>query len=121
MQNRGCLFKTTTDAEIVLLGFLEYGADFVKRLNGVFTFAIMDEQKNTLYLFRDRLGVKPLFYSVKYEATIFASEIKGLLAYPAIKPQINKQGLNEIFSLGPAKTPVWVFFKRYRKCYLPII
>lgn len=105
LQNRGCLFKTTTDAEIVLLGFLEYGADFVKRLNGVFSFAIMDEPQNTLYLFRDRLGVKPLFYSVKYEATIFASEIKGLLSYPAIKPQISKQGLNEIFSLGPAKTP----------------
>lgn len=103
--NLGYAFETTSDAEIALLGFAEYGADYVKRLNGVFAFAIADETENALYLFRDKLGVKPLFYSTEENETVFSSELKGIFAHPQKKRRVSRQGLNEIFSLGPAKTP----------------
>lgn len=101
---KGWSFQTTSDTEVVLLGFLEYGTEFVKKITGNFAFAIMDEKEQCIYLFRDRLGIKPLFYHFTDDDIIFASEIKGLFAYPGIKPQIDVSGLNEIFSIGPAKT-----------------
>ncbi|HKM04827.1 MAG TPA: asparagine synthase (glutamine-hydrolyzing) [Lachnospiraceae bacterium] len=103
---KGYIFQTSCDTEIILLGFVEYGSDFVKKLNGIFAFSIMDELENSLYLFRDRSGIKPLFYHILSNGTvIFSSEMKGLFAHPDIKPQLDHNGLNEIFSIGPAKTP----------------
>ena len=83
---------------------LAYGPDFVKQMNGIFAFGIMDPVKDCLVLFRDRLGVKPLFYTCFHDQVIFSSEIKGLFAYPGVTPKLDKKGLNEIFSIGPAKT-----------------
>lgn len=83
---------------------MEYGPDFVKQMNGIFAFGIMDPVKDCLVLFRDRLGVKPLFYTCFHDQVIFSSEIKGLFAYPGVTPKLDKKGLNEIFSIGPAKT-----------------
>ena len=60
--------------------------------------------KQKLYLFRDRSGIKPLFYTLYNKTLVFSSEIKGLLCYPGVKAQVNKEGLCEIFGLGPAKT-----------------
>ena len=80
------------------------GPSFIKKLNGIFAIALWDESCQTLHLFRDRLGVKPLFYTKKDETTIFSSEIKGLFAYPDIVPELDRNSLNEIFALGPAKT-----------------
>lgn len=100
----GCSFRTSSDTEVILTGYMEFGPDFVKRLNGIFAFAIVDPVKQRLCLFRDPAGVKPLFYTIRGSELIFASELKGILAYPGIKPQLDKQGLNEIFSLGPART-----------------
>ncbi len=102
--NKGWQFETTSDTEIILLGFIEYGAEFVEKLNGIFAFAIMDERNQAIYLFRDRAGIKPLFYSVVDQTLVFSSEIKGIFTYPDIRPQIDIKGLNEIFSIGPAKT-----------------
>ena len=101
---KGCNFETSSDTEILLNGYMAYGPDFVKKLNGIFAFAIMDTSKQALYLFRDPVGVKPLFYTRQQDIFVFASEIKGLFAYPGIQPEIDKTGLNEIFGLGPAKT-----------------
>lgn len=102
--NMGYLFKTHTDTEVILTGFMAYGSEFVKELNGIFSFAVWDENNSTLYLARDRFGVKPLFYTVKDETIVFSSEIKALFEYPGIKPQIDSNGLCEIFGLGPAKS-----------------
>lgn len=101
---KGWKFSTTSDTEVVLTGYMEYGPDFVKQMNGIFAFGIMDPVKDRLVLFRDRLGVKPLFYTCFQDQVIFSSEIKGLFAYPGITPKLDKRGLNEIFSIGPAKT-----------------
>ena len=100
----GYSFQTSSDTEVILAGYMEYGPDFVKRLNGIFAFAIMDTAHNRLCLFRDRAGVKPLFYMVRDEELIFSSELKGILAYPGVKAQLDRRGLNEVFSIGPART-----------------
>ncbi len=102
---RGMKFTTTSDTEVILLGYICYGQDFVKKLNGIFAYAIADLDQNTYYLYRDPIGVKPLFYYVSDGTLIFSSEIKGIFEYPGIKPTLSKRGLNEIFALGPAKTP----------------
>ncbi len=101
---QGHSFKTTCDTEVILTGYMEYGADFVKQLNGIFAFAILDPVRKRLSLFRDRSGVKPLFYTVRNEEIIFASELKGIFAYPGIRPVLDRKGMNEIFSIGPART-----------------
>lgn len=102
--DKGWDFHTSSDTEVILTGFIEYGPNFVRMMNGIFAFAIMDQEARQLYLFRDRLGVKPLFYSKQDEELIFSSELKGILAYPGVSPQLDKNSLNEIFSIGPAKT-----------------
>ncbi|HWT74913.1 MAG TPA: asparagine synthase (glutamine-hydrolyzing) [Mobilitalea sp.] len=100
----GYVFKTHCDTEVILVGYMALGCDFIKELNGIFSFAIWDDNGRTLLLARDRFGVKPLFYTMKDNTIVFASEIKALFEYPGIKPQLDSQGLCEIFGLGPAKS-----------------
>lgn len=100
----GAELQTTCDTEVILLGYLYYGMDYIKELNGIFSFGIWDESLGKLLLCRDRLGVKPLFYTVKDNTLIFSSEIKGILAFPGIEPVVDREGLCEVLGLGPAKT-----------------
>lgn len=100
----GAEFCTTGDTEVILEGYMLHGSDFIKKLNGIFAIALWDLSTHRLMLFRDRLGVKPLFYTNIENTLVFASEIKGLFAYPGITPKIDREGLCEIFALGPAKT-----------------
>ncbi len=94
------------DCELILKSFLQYGPDFAFRLNGVFSFAIFDFSEKEWYLYRDFFGTKPLFYTDSPDhATVFSSEIKGLFCYPGVTPKLSGESLNEIFSLGPARTP----------------
>lgn len=101
---QGARFHTESDTEVILQGYLKYGEDFVKKLNGIFAFAIWDSRTERLFLFRDRLGVKPLFYTMAGDTLVFSSEIKGLFSYPGVKPELDREGLCEIFALGPAKS-----------------
>lgn len=100
----GAVFETTSDTEVILNGYLLHGIKFIKQLNGIFAAAIWDSHSGKLHLFRDRLGVKPLFYTKKEDTFLFSSEIKGLFAYPEVTPILDKNGLCEIFALGPAKS-----------------
>lgn len=104
LERKGVSFSTTSDTEVLLAGYMTEGVSFVEKLNGIFAFAIYDEQKDTLFLFRDRLGVKPLFFMMFEDTFLFASELKGLFSYPGNAPAIDKDSLCEIFALGPAKT-----------------
>lgn len=104
LEQEGAVFETTSDTEVILTGYLYHGVDYVKQLNGIFAFCIWDESLKRLYLFRDRLGVKPLFYTLFNNTLIFSSELKGILSYPGFRARIDKEGLCEIFGLGPAKT-----------------
>lgn len=104
LEKRGQRFETTDDTEVVLNGLFTYGTDFVKQMNGVFAFAFYDEKLGVLHLFRDRIGVKPLFYTRQGDTIFFASEIETLLANSGVKPVLDRKGLNEVLSIGPAKT-----------------
>ncbi len=102
--SKGYVFETTTDTEVILYAYIEYGADSVNMLNGIFAYAIWDSGEKRLYLFRDRSGIKPLFYTIKYNTIVFGSEIKALFEHPNISPEIDKNSLREIFGIGPART-----------------
>ena len=102
--SEGASFRTTSDTEVILEGYLLHGREYIKKLNGIFAIALCDSLSNQLLLFRDRLGVKPLFYTLKNHTLVFASEIKGLFAYPGIEPILDQDGLCEVFALGPAKS-----------------
>ena len=100
-------FEITThsDTEILLKSYIYYGKDVVNHLNGIFAFAIFDNSKSEIFLARDHFGVKPLFYKFSNNTLIFASEIKALFEYPDIEKVLDKQGISELFGIGPAHTP----------------
>jgi len=91
--------------ELLLFSFFINGTDFAKELRGAFALVLYDEGHKVLYLFRDALGLRPLFYTLKNNTLVFASEIKGLFCYPDIKPVLDHIGLTELLSLGPARNP----------------
>ena len=96
---------TDRNEELFLLAYMQYGPEFVKKINGVFGAVIWDETKKILFLFRDRIGAKPMFYTQKKETLFFASAIGSLFQYPGVDPVLDENGLCEIFALGPARTP----------------
>lgn len=107
----GFHFRGHSDTEVVLKTYIKYREKCAEKLNGIFAFAIYNSEDESVFLCRDRIGVKPLFYYEYNGGLIFASEIKTLLASGVVKPQIDEQGLNEIFFLGPARTPSCGVFK----------
>lgn len=114
LQQRGHVFKTTSDTEVLVHGYEEWGPELVHRLNGMFAFAVWDSPRQQLLLARDRLGIKPLFYAATPQALAFASEIKSLLLWPDLEPELDYPGISEYFSqhfVPGAGT----FYRRIRK------
>ncbi len=111
LKSLGHNFDTNSDTEVLLESFLEWGPSCVLHLNGIFAFALWDDENKSLFLVRDRFGVKPLFYSLCNTSFIFASEIKAILAHPQMKAEVTCEGLAEIFVLGPSRTPGISVFK----------
>ncbi|MFD0588329.1 asparagine synthase (glutamine-hydrolyzing) [Paenibacillus sp. GCM10027627] len=105
LESRGRSFTTTCDTEVLLVAFMEWGRASVERFNGIFAFAIWDTTARELFVARDRLGVKPLFFSQREGLFIFGSEPKCILEHPAVKAEVGAEGLAEIFVIGPARTP----------------
>lgn len=104
-------FETHTDTEVVLKSYIRMGADVVKDFNGIFAFAIYNKRKKELFLARDKMGVKPLFYAERNGGLIFASELKTLLCHPLIEPEIDQSGISELIFMGPGRTPGCGIFK----------
>ncbi|WP_096201087.1 asparagine synthase (glutamine-hydrolyzing) [Bacillus sp. FJAT-45350] len=102
---RGYRFEGHSDTEVLLTAYIEWGFSCLEKLNGIFAFAIWGEHDESLLVARDRLGVKPLFYTVQYGRLIFASELKALLAHRDIKPVVDESGLSEVLGLGPSRSP----------------
>lgn len=100
---KGYSFDTQCDTEVVLKAYCEWKEKCCEKLNGIFAFAVWDDGERSLFVCRDRIGVKPLFYSRKNGVFAFASRIKSLLLIPEISAEVDENGLNEIFMLGPAK------------------
>lgn len=101
----GYIFDTTCDTEVVLKSYHLWQEHCAEKLNGIFAFAIYNIDTEEVFLCRDRIGVKPLFYSNKNGIFAFASRTDSLLEVKGVEPVCDEDGLNEIFMLGPAKTP----------------
>ena len=99
LRTRGHRFRTTSDTEVLLKAYAAKGDDCLADLNGDFAFALHDARSNTLLLARDRMGVRPLFYTEYRGALFFASEIKALLALPGMTAEIDPFALDQIFTL----------------------
>src|ERR1700761_924663 len=89
-------FRTRSDTEVLLHSYLQWGRDCVRRLNGMFAFAIGAGRRRELLLARDRLGVKPLYYAVRPDGVLFGSEPKAVLAHPEFPAEIDAEGLAEL-------------------------
>jgi asparagine synthase (glutamine-hydrolysing) len=97
---RGHSYRTQSDTETIVHLYEEYGKDCVHHLRGMFAFAIWDSRRKTLFIARDRLGIKPLYYRLTGENFIFGSEIKALLAYPGVRADFNRGTLPEFLAFG---------------------
>lgn len=100
----GYSFTTTSDTEVILYAYMHYGSSFISKLNGIFSIVIWDGAQNRLFLYRDRVGVKPLFYTLQNNTLLFGSEPKALFCYPHFKAAIDENSLREILAIGPART-----------------
>lgn len=106
LERLGHAFHTHSDTETILLGWVEWGPRVVDRLRGMFAFAIHDARTHTLFLARDRLGVKPLHYTIAPDgALLFASELKGLLASPRVARAIEPTAIEDYFAYGYVPDP----------------
>lgn len=99
----GHRFLGHSDTEVVLHSYAEWGENCLSHLNGIFAFAVWEEKRKRLFLARDRIGVKPLFYAEQSGGLLFASEIKTILAYPAFRAELDEQGVAGIIMLGPGR------------------
>lgn len=107
--NAGHVFHTSSDTEVLLHAYQEYGTNCFKRLNGQFALAIWDCYKKELLLARDRVGIRPLFYTWFENRLVFASEIKSILEYPGIKVEIDYVALSQVFTFWTAIPPRTIF------------
>lgn len=111
LERAGHSFEGHSDTEVVLHSYAQWGESCVERFNGIFAFAVWEEKRKRLFLARDRIGVKPLFYKLQGGGLLFASEIKTILAHPAVKAELDEEGAAQILLLGPGRSPGSGVFK----------
>lgn len=109
LKHLGYSFRTESDTEVLLNAYLEYGSDCLNRLNGQFVFAIWNNEKKELFIARDRVGIRPLFYTQTKNTFIFGSEIKTLFEHPDVKSEIDPVSMSQIFTFWSTITPRTVF------------
>ncbi len=109
LQAAGHTFKTRSDTEVILHGYEQWGADCTTKFNGIFAFAIWDSRNNSLFLARDHLGVKPLYYAKLGQRLVFASEIKALLQDPDCPREVDLEALGQLFTLRYVPSPRTLF------------
>jgi asparagine synthase (glutamine-hydrolysing) len=110
LEKKGHSFATTSDTEVIIHGYEEYGMEILNELNGMFAFALYDSTKSLLFLARDRFGIKPLYYSIVNGNIIFSSEIKGILVHD-IKRDCNEEMIFEYLIHGLIDHKEETFFK----------
>ncbi len=113
LEKKGIKFKTHSDTEIVVQMYAMYGADCLKYFNGQFAFSIWDKNKQELFLARDRVGIRPLFYWAKNETFAFCSEIKGLFTLNQVPRAIRPESLAQVFTFWTTLTPNTPFEEVY--------
>lgn len=108
---KGYHFLGHSDTEVVLKAYHCYGAACCERFNGIFAFCVYEHLNRRLFLARDPMGVKPLFYALRGRSLIFGSELKALLCHPLIEAEISREGLYDLLFLGPGRTPGFGIFR----------
>ena len=98
LRQQGAVFSSSSDTEVLVEGLSIYGPQFIERLNGMFAIGAWNKRDKTLHLFRDRFGVKPLYYWFNKKTLVFASEIKAILQHPDYRIEVDKDALNEYFT-----------------------
>lgn len=107
---RGHTFRTRSDTEVIVHAWEEWGVECLKRFNGMFAFAVWDRRQKTLFVARDRLGVKPLYYAELSDGRlIFGSELKALLLHPQLPRRIDPQAVEEYFAFGYVPDPKTIY------------
>jgi len=109
LEKKGHRFTTRSDTEVILRMYLEKGEECTRYFNGQWAFAIWDSRDRTLFLSRDRYGVRPLFYTISGGDLVFASEIKAILTFPGLNRELDLQGLDQIFTFWVTIPPRTVF------------
>lgn len=110
LTDRGHRFRSHCDTEVIVHAWEEWGEDCLARLRGMFAFAIYDDRQQTLFLARDRLGEKPLYYTVQDDGTVlFASELKGLLVNPEVPKWLDRQAIADFFAYGYVPDPASIY------------
>ncbi len=104
-------FLTHSDTEVVLHAYAQWAEQCVSKLNGIFAFAVWEKRRKRLFLARDRMGVKPLFYTEFSGGLLFSSEIKTLLAYPGVPRELDSEGAAQMILVGPGRIPGSGVFK----------
>lgn len=108
--SRGHIFKTRTDTETIVHGYEQWGEDFVPKLRGMFAFALWDARNQSLILVRDRLGIKPLYYTLLEDETlVFGSELKAILVHPGVKRSLDTRALDLYLTLEYIPAPFSIF------------
>lgn len=105
LMERGHTFRSHSDTEVVLTAYAAWGTKCLNKMNGIFAFGIWEEKAKRLFVARDRMGVKPFFYTLHQGGFLFASEIKTLLAYPSVNAELDAEGAAQILLLGPGRKP----------------
>lgn len=103
LRKEGYEFMSRSDTEVLLKAYIAWGADCLEKLNGIYAFAVWNSSEPSLFLARDRIGVKPLFYSRYEGGLVFASEIKALFKNPHVRPVLGEEGILSVIMLGPAR------------------
>ena len=101
----GHQFQGHSDTEVVLHAYAQWAEGCLEKFNGIFAFGVWEKKRKKLFLARDRIGVKPLFYKFHKEGLLFASEIKAILAYPGVKAELDAEGAAQLLLLGPGRVP----------------
>ena len=107
---KGHIFKTHTDSEVILHGYEEYGTDLLNKLRGMFAFVIWDNVEKTLFGARDFFGIKPFYYTLIHDEFVYASEIKAILKHPNVKKELNEEALETYLTFQYSALPE-TFFK----------
>jgi asparagine synthase (glutamine-hydrolysing) len=109
LEAKGYRFRTSSDTETIVHAYQEYGPSFAHKLNGMFAIGVWDSRNETLFLYRDRFGVKPLFYGRSSQDLIFGSEIKTLMVHPSIGRELDHEALSHYLSLRNVPAPFTIY------------
>jgi asparagine synthase (glutamine-hydrolysing) len=114
LQDKGHLFKTHSDTEVIVHGYEEWGKNAVEYFRGMFAFAIVDLKKNEIFLARDHIGIKPLVYYNTRESFAFSSELQAFHAFPGFDPAINMVALDNYLQLHYIPPPITIYKDAYK-------